>query len=66
MGYSTAMQEYSRKHVVDLLSHTGYPQLAAEAAQVLPDPVDIDRASAWLMQHGLTHDDLISKMGGSP
>jgi hypothetical protein len=44
----------------------GHPELADEAARVLPDPVDLDQLSAWSMQHGLTHDDLISQMGGSP
>ena len=66
MGYPIEMNQYSRQHVVNLLKRTGHAQLADEAAQVLPDPVDIDRASAWLMQHGLTHDGLISRMGGSP
>ena len=66
MGYSADMQQYSRQHVVDLLKRTGHPQLADEASRVLPDPVDINRASAWLMRHGLTHDELISRMGGSP
>jgi hypothetical protein len=60
------MQQYSRQHVIDLLKRTGYPKLAEEASQVLPDPADLDRISAWLMRHGLTHDDLISRMGGSP
>jgi hypothetical protein len=61
-----AMQQYSRKHVIDLLNRTGHTQLAEEASRVLPDPADVDRISAWLMQHGLTRDDLISQMGGSP
>jgi hypothetical protein len=60
-----AMQ-YSRQHVVDLLHRLGRPELADEAARVLPDPVDVDQLSEWSMQHGLTHDDLISQMGGSP
>jgi hypothetical protein len=32
----------------------------------LPDPVDINRLQAWAMQHGLSRDELISQMGGSP
>lgn len=58
--------QYSRQHVVDLMHRLGRPELADEAARVLPDPVDADQLSAWSMQHGLTHDDLISQMGGSP
>jgi hypothetical protein len=44
----------------------GYTELADEASRVLPDPVDADRLSTWILQHGLSHDDLISQMGGSP
>ena len=52
--------------MIDLLNSMGYTQLAEEASRVLPDPVDVDQLSAWGMQHGLNHDDLISRMGGSP
>ena len=60
------MVQYSRQHVIDLLNRLGHTQLAEEAARVLPDPVDVDQISVWFMQHGLSHDDLISQMGGSP
>ena len=60
------MQEYSRQHVIDLLNRMGYRELADEASRVLRDPVDIDRAQTWLMRHGLSHDDLGNRMGGSP
>jgi hypothetical protein len=48
-----AMQQYSRQHVIDLLNRYEYTQLAEEASRELPDPVDVDRISAWLIQHGL-------------
>ncbi len=60
------MEQYSRKHVVDLLTRLGHTQLADEASQALPDPVSIEPLAAWLTQRGLTYDDLISQMGGSP
>jgi hypothetical protein len=60
-----AMQ-YSRQYVIDMLRRLGYTELADEASLALPDPVDIDRLTAWGMQHGLSRDDLISQMGGSP
>jgi hypothetical protein len=60
------MQEYSRQHVIDLLNRLGYTQLAEEAARILPDPVDANQVAAWWAKHGLSHDDLISQMGGSP
>ena len=61
-----AMQQYSRRHVIDLLNRLGYTQLAEEAPRVLPDRVDADQVSTWGMQHGLSRDDLMSQMGGSP
>jgi hypothetical protein len=60
------MEQYSRQHLVDVLNRLGYAQLAQEASRDLPDPVDVDQAATWGQQHGLTHDDLISQMGGSP
>jgi hypothetical protein len=61
-----ARDQYSRQYVIDLLNRLGYTQLAQEASRVLPDPVDADQVATWGMQHGLTYDDLISQMGGSP
>jgi hypothetical protein len=61
-----AIDQYSRQYVIDLLNRLGYAQLAQEASRVLPDPVDADKLATWGMQHGLTYDDLISQMGGSP
>jgi hypothetical protein len=60
------MEQYSRQHVVDLLKRLGYTELAQEASRVLPDPVGAEQAAIWGMEHGLTHDALISNMGGSP
>jgi antitoxin component HigA of HigAB toxin-antitoxin module len=60
------MEQFSRKHVVDLLTRLGHTQVAEEAAQALPDPVGIHQLAAWMTQRGLTYDDLISQMGGSP
>ena len=65
-GLVIAMEEYSRQHVVDLLNRLGYTDLAEEASRDLPDPVDVDRISAFWTQHGFSRDDLISQMGGSP
>jgi hypothetical protein len=65
-GLVIVMEQYSRQHVVDLLKRLGYTQLAQEAARVLPDPVGAEEAATWGMQHGLTHDALVSQMGGSP
>jgi hypothetical protein len=61
-----AMQQYSRQHVVDVLHTLQRPDLVDEASRDLPDPVDIDRLVAWMMQHGLSRDEAVSRMGGSP
>ena len=64
-GLVIAMQ-FSRQHVLEVLHRLGYTDLADEASRDLPDPVDIDRLQAWAMQHGLSRDELISQIGGSP
>jgi hypothetical protein len=59
-------QLYSRQSVVHDLLRVGYQGLADEALDELPDPVDEDQLDAWCTQHGISVDDLISRMGGSP
>lgn len=58
--------QYSRQHVIDVLNSAGYTQLAEEASRILPDPVGVDQLEALGVQYGITLDDLISRMGGSP
>ncbi len=60
-----AMQ-YSRQDVVDRFRSWGYNQLADEASRDLPEQVDLDELQEWSLQHGLSRDDLISHLGGSP
>ena len=60
------MEQWSRQYVVDELNRMGYAELAVEASRDLPDPVDISRVEEWCMEHGLSRDDVISRMGGSP
>jgi hypothetical protein len=60
------MEQYSLQHVIDLLNRLGHTQLAEEAPRVLPDPADINQISTWLLKNGLSYDELISQMGGSP
>ena len=52
--------------MIDLLHTLRRPELADEASRDLPDPVDVDQLVTWGMQHGLTHDEMVSQMGGSP
>ena len=58
--------QYGRQYVVDVLHRLGYTELADEASRDLPDPVDVNRLQTWAMQHGLSRDEVISQMGGSP
>jgi hypothetical protein len=57
---------YPRQDVVDTLRRVRLFELADEASRELPDPVDLDQLEAWGVQHGITRDDMISYMGGSP
>jgi hypothetical protein len=59
-------EQYSRQWVVDLMNRVGFRELADEAARDLPDPVDVHRLEEWCKRHGLSYDDLVSRMGGSP
>ena len=58
--------QFSRQHVIEVLNRVGYTELAEEASRVLPDPVDVDQLGELGTQYGVTLDDLISRMGGSP
>ncbi|HTX83704.1 MAG TPA: hypothetical protein VME44_16075 [Streptosporangiaceae bacterium] len=52
--------------MVDRLRCFGLHDLAEEALHELPDQVDTDQLWTWGMRHGVTKDELISHMGGSP
>jgi hypothetical protein len=58
--------QFSRQHVIDVLNRVGYTELAEEASRVLPDPVDFDQLEQLVIRYGVTRDDLINRMGGSP
>ena len=57
---------YSRLYVAGMLRRQGFPELADVALRELPDPVDAEQLESWGMRHGVSKDDLISRMGGSP
>ena len=58
--------QVSRRHVVEILRTAQLPELVEEASRVLPDPVEYSHAERFLAQYGITKDELISRMGGSP
>jgi hypothetical protein len=55
-----------RAEIVRMLRNAGLPQVADEAERSLPDPVDLERAAEFGADYGITRDELISRMGGSP
>ena len=55
-----------RQWVIDLLRRLGYTQAAEEAARELPDPVTLEEVMKFGDRHGLSHDEILSQMGGSP
>ena len=57
---------YGRLYVADMLRRLGFPELADVAVRELPDPVDAEQLESWGIRHGVSKDDLISRMGGSP
>jgi hypothetical protein len=58
--------QLTKKFVVDLLRRTGYLEAADEAMRVLPDQIDLDQLTGWAASYGITRDELMSRMGGSP
>ena len=56
----------TRQHVIDILRIAALPDVAEEAAWLLPDPVEYNHAERFLAQYGITKDELISRRGGSP
>lgn len=57
---------YSRQHITDMLRRVGFSELADMALRELPDPVDTEQLETWGIRYGVSMDDLISRMGGSP
>ena len=55
-----------RQWVIELLRRLGYTRAAEEAARELPDPVTMEEIRSFGDRHGISRDELISEMGGSP
>jgi sugar-phosphatase len=56
----------TKHEVVRILQNAGLAQAAEEAQQSLPDEVDLEQAAEFGARYGITRDELISRMGGSP
>jgi hypothetical protein len=57
---------YSRQWVADSLRRMGYPQAADDALQVLPEEIDRQQLEEFSRRYGISRDELVSRMGGSP
>ena len=55
-----------RQWVVDVMRRAGYPDVAEEAERVLPEVVTRAEAFDFAAQHGISLDEISSRMGGSP
>jgi hypothetical protein len=56
----------SRQHLTDVLRKAGLPDVAEEVQLTMPEAMDLDEAAAWCGRRGITKDQLISLIGGSP
>ena len=57
---------YDRQWVIEQLRRLGYTREADEGRGRCPKQVSAEELTAWGDQHGITRDELISRMGGSP
>ena len=55
-----------KEEVIRVLRNAGLEDLADEAERSFPEQVDIDTAADFGLRHGITRDELMSRMGGSP
>jgi hypothetical protein len=56
----------AKREIVEVLRKAGHFEAADEADRSLPDPVDLRRVAEFGARYGITRDELISRMGGSP
>jgi hypothetical protein len=58
---------YDRQQVDSVLKRIGVPTDQRNAIlDEMPFPINLDALQAFLSRHGITHDGLISRLGGSP
>ena len=56
----------AKREIVEMLRRAGLPEAADEADRSLPDRVELERAQEFGARYGITRDELIRRMGGSP
>jgi hypothetical protein len=55
-----------RQWLVDTLRRLGYPQAADEAERELPQKVSMEELERFADRFGISRDEVMSRMGGSP
>ena len=55
-----------RQWLVDTLRRLGYTEAADDAVRELPDPVSLEEVTKFADRYGISRDEVISQMGGSP
>jgi hypothetical protein len=60
------MTTLPRAEILRVLRRVGMAATADELAPLLPEMVDLERDRDMLARHGVDHDDLIDRLGGSP
>jgi hypothetical protein len=55
-----------RQWLIDMLRHLGYTQAAEDAARELPDPVPMEEVMKFANRYGISRDEVMGLMGGSP
>jgi hypothetical protein len=56
----------TKHELVRVLRNAGLEEAAEDAGRSLPDEIELERAAAFALRHGITRDELVSRMGGSP
>ena len=59
------MRSRPRSQIIDLMRRIGLADRVAEAEQVLPEVVDLDRDEQLLHRLGLSLDQIVDGLGGS-
>jgi hypothetical protein len=55
-----------RQWLVDTLRRLGYTQAADEAERELPEKVSLEEVEKFADRFGISRDEVMSRMGGSP
>ena len=57
---------HDRQWLVNSLRRLGYPEAAEDAARELPERVSVEEIEKFADRYGISRDEVISRMGGSP